>query len=160
MTLFSLSMLGLVHTALSLGALASGLVVVGGLVTRQRLDGWTAFYFTTAAATIATGFAFPTAFGIPKYLGLFSGTVLVVAIVARYEYGLAGLWRPIYAAAAVMSVHTLVFFTIGEAFLRIPALHARAPTLTELPFALTQLAGIVLFVGLAIVAVRRAATTP
>jgi hypothetical protein len=155
MTLFGLSTLGLVHTALSLGALVSGLVVVAGLITGRRLDRWTAFYVATAAATIATGFAFRTDFGIPQYLGLFGGAALVVAIVARYDRGMAGLWRPIYAAAAVVSVHTLVFFTIGEAFLRIPALHELAPTLTERPFALTQLVGIALFIGLAIVAVRR-----
>jgi len=48
-----------------------------------------------------------------------------------------------------------VFFAIGEAFLRFPALTALAPTLTELPFVLIQLAGIALFVALAIAAVSR-----
>jgi hypothetical protein len=78
--------------------------------------------------------------------------LLSLAILARYAFRLAGPWRPTYAAAAVLGVWTLVFFTIGEAFLRVPALKAMTPTLTELPFALTQIAALALFLALAIVA--------
>jgi hypothetical protein len=150
--IFGLSTLGFVHTALSLVALASGLIVVGGLVAGRRFDGWTAVYFATAVATDATGFALPRNFDIVHWLGLAMAASLVIAVLARYLFRLAGPWRPIFAAATVVSVYVLVFFTIGEAFLRIPALHALAPNLTEMPFALAQLVGMVVFGGLAVAA--------
>ena len=154
--ILGLSTLGFVHTALSLLALACGLVVIGGLLAGRRLDGWTALYFASALAGDATGFALPRDFDIVHILGLVLALALLVAIPARYVFRLAGAWRPIYAVATVASVHVLVFFTIGEAFLRIPALHALAPTLTETPFAVTQLAGILLFVALAVTATTTA----
>ena len=154
--ILGLSTLGFIHTALSLLALASGLVVVMGLVGGRPLNGWTAVYFASAVATNATGFTFPGDFGIPHYLGLGAALALMVAIPARYIFRLAGAWRPIYAVATVVSVHVLVFFTIGEAFLRIPSLNALAPTLTETPFAVTQLAGMLLFVALAVAAATAA----
>ena len=152
---FGLSTLGFVHTALSLVALAGGLIVVGGLVAGRRLDGWTAVYFATAVAADATGFALPRDFDIVHWLGLAMAAALLIAILARYWFRLAGSWRPIFAVATVASVYVLVFFTIGEAFLRIPALHAVAPNLTEMPFALAQIVGIVVFGGLAVVAAVR-----
>jgi len=159
--MFGLSTLGFVHTALSLMALATGLVVVAGLLAGRRLNGWTSAYFVTAVLTDATGFALPRPFDIVHWLGVAMAAALLIAILARYPFGLAGRWRPTFAVATVASVYVLVFFTIGEAFLRIPALKPLAPTLTELPFVLAQLAGLALFGMLAAVAVvnmRRAAT--
>ena len=106
--MFGLSTLGFVHTALSLMALATGLVVVVGLVAGRRLDGWIAVYFVTAVLTDATGFALPRAFDIVHWLGLAMAAALLVAILARYLFGLAGRWRPIFAVATVASVYVLV----------------------------------------------------
>ena len=150
-----MSTLGIVHTALSVLALASGLVVVSGLLRAKRTDRWAAFYFASALATSATGFGFPGGFGVPQALGIVALALLAAAVLARYAFRLAGIWRAIYAAATVLSVHTLVFFTIGEAFLRIPALSALAPNLTEWPFAVVQAGGLVLFIALAAMAAKR-----
>jgi hypothetical protein len=79
----------------------------------------------------------------------------MVAILARYGFHLVGAWRWIYAVTASISVYFLVFVAISQAFLKIPALQAMAPTLSEAPFAMTQLAALVLFAGLAMAAVRR-----
>ena len=49
----------LVHVLISLVGIASGLVVVFGLLTGKRLDGWTALFLATTVATSVTGFAFP-----------------------------------------------------------------------------------------------------
>src|SRR6202035_5563022 len=46
------------HTILSLVALFSGLIVLGGILGSQRLPGWTGVYLVTAVATSATGFGF------------------------------------------------------------------------------------------------------
>jgi len=151
--ILGMSTFGFVHTALSLLAVVSGLIVVAGLLAAKRLEAWTAIYLASALATTLTGFGFPGAFGAPQYVGLGALAFLVVAIVARYGFRLAGAWRPAYAVAAVLSVWTLVFFVVGEAFLRTP-LKALAPTLTELPFLLTELAALVLFIALAIAAAK------
>jgi hypothetical protein len=153
--IFGLSMLGFVHTALCLVALVCGLIVISGLVAGRRFDGWMAVYFASAAAADATGFALPRDFDIVHWLGLAMAAALLIAILARYLFGLVGPWRPIFAVATVISVYVLVFFTIGEAFLRIPALKALAPTLTELPFVLAQLVGGLVFAGLAVAAAVR-----
>jgi hypothetical protein len=152
--ILGMSTFGFVHTALSLLAVASGLIVVAGLLAAKRLEAWTAIYLASALASTLTGFGFPRSFGIPHYIGSVALAFLLVAIVARYGLRLAGAWRPAYAVAAVLSVWTLVFFAVGEAFLRTP-LKALAPTLTELPFLLTELAVLVLFVALAIAAAMK-----
>jgi hypothetical protein len=150
---FGLSTLGFVHTALCLIALVSGLALVGALVAGRRLaESWAAAYFATAVAADATGFALSRGFGIVEWLGSAIAITLLVAILARYWFGLKGRWRLVFAVATVASVYGLVFFTIGEAFIRIPALRPLAPTLTELPFVIAQLAALVAFVGLAIAA--------
>ena len=49
----------LVHVSISLVGIASGLVVVFGLLTGKRADRWTALFLASTAATSATGFGFP-----------------------------------------------------------------------------------------------------
>jgi hypothetical protein len=51
----------IVHALIGLMGIASGVVVVGGVLALQWLDGWTAVFLTTTVATSATGFGFPTA---------------------------------------------------------------------------------------------------
>jgi hypothetical protein len=147
-----LSTLGFVHTALCLIALVSGLVLAGTMTAGRRLEGWTVAYFATAVAANATGFGLSRGFGIVEWLGSAIAVALLVAILARYWFGLAGRWRLVFAVATVASVYGLVFFTIGEAFIRVPALRPLAPTLTEPPFVIAQLAALVVFAGLAIAA--------
>ena len=48
-----------------------------------------------------------------------------------------------------------VFVLIAQAFLKVPALHALAPTQSELPFAVAQLVVLGLFIVLGTLAVRR-----
>jgi hypothetical protein len=153
--IFGLSTFGFVHTAASLLAIVLGLFVVASLLTARPQDGLTAVYFASAAMSDATGFGFPRAFDVVHVLGLVLAFALLLAFIARYIFRLSGVWRPVFAVATVASVHAMAFFTVGEAFLRIPALHALAPTLTERPFAITQLVVFVLFVLLAIAAAVR-----
>ena len=80
--------------------------------------------------------------------------VLAVAILALYVFHLSGAWRRIYAVTAVASVYFLAFVAIAQAFLKIPALQASAPTGTETPFVVTQFVALVAFVALSIVAAR------
>jgi hypothetical protein len=49
----------LVHVAIGLVGIATGLVVLAGLLTGQRLDRWTSNLLATTVATSVTGFGFP-----------------------------------------------------------------------------------------------------
>jgi hypothetical protein len=135
-----------VHTALSVAALVSGLVVVIGLFSSKTLRCWTMFFLVTAIATSATGFGFPfQSFGASHWIGVISLLVLL-AVLARYVLHYAGVWRWLYAVCAVIAFYFLVFVLIAQAFKKVPALAALAPTLSEPPFAIAQLAVLVIFV--------------
>jgi hypothetical protein len=92
----------LVHVVLSLVGIASGLVVVFGLLAGKRLDGWTALFLATTVATSVTGFGFPFDHLLPSHkVGIISLVVLTIAILARYAFHLVGGWRRIYVISTV-----------------------------------------------------------
>ncbi len=146
----------IIHTLISLVGIFTGLVVLFGMLAGKRLDGWTKWFLITTVATSVTGFFFPFHGFTPAYaVGIISLLVLAVAIFARYPRQLAGAWRWIYVVTAVIALYLNVFVGIVQAFLKVPALHAMAPTQTEPPFKLTQLVVLALFVLLGIVAAIR-----
>ena len=86
----SLHTFTLIHVLISLLAITSGLVVMYGLLTNKRLDGWTAVFLTTTALTSLTGFFFPFKVATPAIkLGIISLVVLAITIVTRYPLHLA-----------------------------------------------------------------------
>ena len=146
----------LVHVVLSLVGILSGFVVVFGLIAAKQLKGWTALFLATTVATSLTGFLFPFHKLLPSHVvGIVSLVVLTVAILARYVRHLSGAWRWIYAVNVVVGLYLNFFVFVAQAFQKVPALKAMAPTQTEPPFKLTQLVVLGLFVVLAIVAVVR-----
>jgi hypothetical protein len=146
----------IVHTLISLVGIFSGLVVMFGMLAGKRLDGWTKWFLTTTVLTSVTGFFFPFHGFTPAYpVGAISLVVLALAIFARYCRQLAGPWRWLYVIGAMIALYLNVFVGVVQAFLKIPALHAMAPTQTEPPFQITQLVTLGLFVLLTIVAAIR-----
>src|SRR5712664_2852657 len=110
----------LVHVLISLVGIASGLVVVFGLLTGKRVDGWTALFLVTTAATSVTGFGFPFDHLLPSHkVGIISLVVLAVAILARYGVHLAGAWRWIYVVSASLVLYLNVFVAVVQAFLKL-----------------------------------------
>lgn len=152
--ILGLSTFTFIHTVLSLVALVAGIVVIAGLFGPRALEGWTALYLATAVATNVTGFFFfpGTGFDAAQVVGVISSVALALAILGRYVFHLAGAWRWIYAVGAVVGLYFLVFVAIAQAFGKVPALHALAPTQSEPPFAITQLVVLVIFVVVAIAA--------
>lgn len=145
-----------IHTILSLVALVAGIVVVKGLLGSRMPGGWTALYLVTAIATSATGFGFPfDRFIDSHYLGAASLVVFALAMLARYAFRLAGAWRWIYAFSMVLGLWFLVVVLIAQAFKKVPALTAMAPTQSEPPFLVVQLVGLAIFGLIAIAAVRK-----
>jgi hypothetical protein len=139
------------HVMLSLVGIAAGFVVLYGLLVSKRLDGWTSLFLATTAATSVTGFLFPVHHFMPSHaLAILSLIVLGIASLARYRYGLAGGWRRTYVISAVLAQYFNVFVLIVQLFEKVPALKALAPTQSEPPFQLTQLAVLLLFAALGI----------
>ena len=146
----------IIHTLISLIAIFTGLVVVFGMLTGRRLDGWTKWFLITAVATTITGFFFPFHGFTPALgLGILSMPFLAVTIFARYAKHLTGAWRWIYAIGAVICLYFNLFVLVVQLFEKVPALHALAPTQTESPFKLTQLIVLVFSILLAIAGVIR-----
>ena len=146
----------LVHTAISLIGIVSGLVVVYGMLGGKRLDGWTALFLLTTVLTSVTGYLFPFEHLLPSHIvGGISLVVLAVALLARYSFHLAGGWRRTYVLTAVMALYLNVFVLVVQSFLKVPALHALAPAGKEPPFAVAQLIVLAIFIWLAIAAVKR-----
>jgi len=146
----------LVHVLISLAGIASGLIVVFGLVAGKRLDGWTVVFLLTTAATSIIGFGFPFEHLSPAHkLGIVSLVVLAVVVYARYARHLAGRWRRIYVIGVAIALYLNVFVGVVQAFMKVPALAALAPHRNEPPFLIAQLIVLLLFVVLTIVAARR-----
>jgi predicted membrane protein len=103
-----------------------------------------------------TGFGFPVDKFLPSHaFGIISLVLLLLVILARYTFHLAGAWRWIYALGLVITVYLDAFVAVVQAFLKIPALHALAPAGSEPPFAIAQGVLLVVFVVLAIMAAKR-----
>jgi hypothetical protein len=146
----------LLHVAISLIGIASGLIVLYGMLTANRMDRLTAVFLATTALTSITGFAFPNEHITPGIvIGILSLIVLAVAVVARYTQHMNGAWRSIYVITAAIALYFNCFVFVVQSFEKVSVLHALAPTQKEPPFAIAQLLLLAIFIGLTIMAVKR-----
>jgi hypothetical protein len=151
----SLAAFTVVHVAISLIAIITGLVVVVGMRSSKRLPGWTAVFLATTFLTSATGFGFPFTGLLPSHIfGIITLIVMAFEVPALYVFHLAGRWRWVYVVGAVFTLYLNVFVLVVQSFLKVPFLTALAPTQSEPPFAVAQLVALMLFIGLGVIAVR------
>jgi hypothetical protein len=68
---------------------------------------------------------------------------------------MAGSWRWIYAACAITDLYLNVFVLVVQAFLKVPAINALAPTQSEPPFVVAQAVVLLAFVAISVLAVKR-----
>lgn len=152
----ALALFTLAHVAISLAAIATGLVVAGGLLSSRCLDQMTAAFLATTAATSITGFLFPFTGFLPSHaFGILSLLVLPVVVYARYFRRLTGPWRTVYIIAAMLVLYLNFFVLVAQLFLRLPALKELAPKQAEPPFLVTQLVLLAFFIVLTVAAARR-----
>jgi hypothetical protein len=145
-----LSLFTLAHVLLSLAGIGAGFVVLFGMLTARRFEGWTKLFLWTTVATSATGFLFPFHRLLPSHIvGLVSLIVLAIAIRAQSR------WRKTYVITAVIALYLNVFVLVAQLFMKVPALKALAPTQSEPPFQIAQLIVLVLFLVLGILAVKK-----
>lgn len=144
-----------VHVALSLVGILAGLVVLFGMFSSKKLAASTALFLATTVLTSATGFFFPRDHVLPAHIvGVISLVVLGVAIFALYERQLAGSWRWIYVAGAVLALYLNVFVGVVQAFQKLPVFASLAPTQSEPPFLVAQVVVLVIFIALGVFALR------
>jgi hypothetical protein len=144
------------HVIVSLIGIVSGIVVLVGMLSAQRMAGLTAVFLATTVLTSVTGFFLPAEHLLPSHVvGIISLVVLAIALVALYLRRLAGAWRWIYVVTAVIALYFNCFVGVAQAFQKIAALHALAPTQSEPPFMIAQLIVLAIFIVLGFLAVKR-----
>jgi hypothetical protein len=152
----SLSAFTTIHVIISLIAIAAGFIAVFEMIANKPLGIWNTIFLWTTIATSVTGFGFPITGVTPGIVvGIISLVILAVALYALYAQHLGGAWRWVYVISAIVALWFNVFVLIVQAFMKIDALKTLAPTQSEPPFQLVQGAALVLFVVLAILAVRK-----
>jgi hypothetical protein len=157
----SLSTFVTVHVIISLIGIVVGIIVMFGLLGSNRMPGLTAIFLLFTILTSATGFLIPPLLSeklLPSHMvGALSLVLLAIACIALYGMKLSGAWRWIYVVTAMLSLYLNVFVLIIQSFLKVPALHALAPSVppSEPPFAIVQGIVLLFFVIVIIGAVRR-----
>ena len=154
----SLATFTLVHVAISLIAIASGIIVMIGMLGGLKLPAFTAIFLLFTILTSATGFLFPVTQLLPSHvIGIISLVLLALACIALYGQKLAGAWRWIYVVTALLSLYLNVFVLVVQTFLKTPALSAIAPgnPPTGPVFAAVQGTVLVVFAALIFAAWRR-----
>ena len=144
------------HVALRLIGIVSGLAIVPALLHGRFPPAMTAIFLATTILTSATGFPLPPyGFDPPRVVGTLSLVVLAVAVAGLYVFKLAGRWRWIYISTALTALYLNCFVAVIQSFQKIPAVQALAPTQTEPPFLIAQVALLVAFVAMGVIAIRR-----
>jgi hypothetical protein len=145
-----------IHVAIALVGIASGLVVLYGLLTGRPSGAWTALFLATTVLTSVTGFPLPP-FGVTpgRVVGVISLVLLALAVAALYGFRLAGAWRWIYVGSALAALYLNVFVGITQSFQKLAFLKPLAPTQSEPAFLVAQLVVLAAFIALGALAVIR-----
>lgn len=154
----------LVHVVITLIAIASGFIVVFGMIGSHRLGKTTALFLLMTLLTSATGFMFflsPTQakeFSPATATGVVAMIVFVICFYARYAKHLYGHWRWIFAITAVISLYLNVFVLIVQSFEKLKFLNPAAPMVgppfappTDFQFAVAQGVTLIIFVMLGLI---------
>jgi hypothetical protein len=145
-----------IHVILSLIGIASGLVVLYGLLTGSPLVALTAIFLVTTILTGITGFPLaPFGFDPARAVGILLLILLALAVLGLYVFRLTGAWRWIYVVTAVMALYLNVFVGVTQAFQKVPSLQPLAPTQSEPPFLIAQIVVLAIFIALGALAVKR-----
>ena len=157
----SLSTFVLVHVIITLVGIATGFVVMFGMLGSNRMPGWTAIFLLLTILTSATGFLIPPLVSeklLPSHIiGALSLLLLAIACFALYGQKLSGSWRWIYVLTALLAQYFNMFVLVIQSFLKVGPLHALAPSVppSEPPFAIAQGIVLVFFIIVIIGAIRR-----
>ncbi len=145
-----------IHVDVSLIAIATGFVVMWGLLANNRLPRMTAAFLACTIATSVTGFFLPADRFMPSHaLGILSLIALAAALAGRYGLGLLGPGRQLYVIGAVIAQYFDVVVLVFQSFDKVPALHALGPEQGAPAVIATQLVVLVAFVLLGVLGTKR-----
>jgi len=148
-----------IHTLITLVAIVSGLVMLSGMLSGGRRGSATHTVFLLfSVLTAITGFMIQVKPVTPAViLGVLLSVLLIIALAARYLFGLRGAWRSIYVVTAVAALYFNCFVLVVQSFQKVPALHAIAPGVPPAGpvFGATQGVVLIAFVVAGFLAVRR-----
>lgn len=145
-----------IHVIISLVGIATGFVVLYGLLTNRLFAAWTALFLAFNVLTDLTGYPIPPfGFDPPRAVGTLSLILLAVAVAALYVFQARNAWRWIFIGSAMVALYLNVFVAVIQSFQKISFLKALAPTQSEPPFVVAQVVVLVVIVGLVITAMRR-----
>lgn len=151
-----LSLYTIVHVVMSLVGIGSGIFVMVGFLTSQRLDRSTSFFLATTTLTSVTGFGFPAEHITPAHIvGILSLSVLGLAVYARSVRHLQGNWRGLFIISSSIAFYLNAFVLVVQLYLKVPVLKAIAPSQTEPAFVISQSILIVGFIILALLSLKR-----
>lgn len=144
------------HVVLSIIGIGAGLVALGAMLLGKYDPRWTGIFLATTVLTSVTGFLFPRDQLLPSHIvGVITLAALLIACFALYARQVAGSWRWVYVASSTLALYLNVFVGVVQAFQKIPYLQSLAPTQSEPPFLVAQLAVMAAFIALGILAGRR-----
>ena len=130
MTQLATDPLTLVHLAICLAAIVIGLPVLAAMMKGRTPVTLTGIFLGLTVLVSVTGFLFKNASITPGMIvGAISLLVLAVALFALYGRRLAGRWRTAYAVTATAALYLNVFVLVIQSFIKIPVLHALAPSI-------------------------------
>ncbi|HVW73895.1 MAG TPA: hypothetical protein VHC39_09670 [Rhizomicrobium sp.] len=150
MTQLATDPLTLVHLAISLAAILTGLPVLAAMLQGKTPVTLTGVFLALTVLTSVTGFLFHNTTVTPgMIIGAISLVVLAVALFALYGRRLAGHWRTAYVITATLALYLNVFVLVIQSFIKIPALHALAPSIPPAGPIFGAVQGVVLILFLA-----------
>jgi hypothetical protein len=148
-----MTLLTLIHVGLSLIGILAGLVVVYGFVAGKFFLQTNRIFLVTTIATSVTGFFYPIHGVTPGIvLGILSLIVLAIALVALNKK-----WTTTYIITSVVAEFFNVLVLIVQSFQKVPPLHKLAPLGTEPITNVAKVLALLVFVVLAVVAIRKKA---
>lgn len=140
------------HTAISLIAIALGLLVLGQMLVGQYCRLLTGLFLVLTVLTSATGFLFTQSGPQPtpgQIIGAISLALLALALLALYGKALSGVWRATYIVTSLVALWFNILILVIQTFVKIPALHALDPGNPPAGLLFTSIQGVVLIAFLA-----------
>ncbi|TDU31846.1 hypothetical protein DFR24_1229 [Panacagrimonas perspica] len=153
--MFDLQTFTLIHVLISIAAFVTGIPLLMAFARGNARPSLATATIVLLVLTSATGFAFPFTKILPSHVfGVLSLAVLAVTYWARWKASLAGGWRKAYIVTLAVAIYLDAFVFVVQAFLKVPALTAIAPTQQSPGFAIAQGVLLVIFVGLGYAGLR------
>lgn len=129
----------LIHVALSVVGIVTGVVAMVALAGRVWRGAWHLVFLATTAATVITGFMFPISAVTPALVvGAIASLILAIAIIAYAQRHSTSWASPAYAVSGTAALYLNLFVLVAQGFMKVPLLSRLAPTQSEPPFAVAQ----------------------